>query len=376
MLPEQLHNPEVAALGLDVEALVGKSIAEVRRLVDRGDRALVLANEDAPPGVPSEVMRKEPNVHDGKPALTWMYQTTEGEWRGWSSYIVDDDFVRRSETLQPEIIFGQIYTVRARATPGIGVRPIVQVDFDARGTCLFASDAAPQLTLLMIGAEGRRRSVHASPAQTSRVRTTSDPHLDALVEPFNLTRPVEAIVLRDWQPGGAPTSGFLWGYECELRSLILWNAQMDQRLVIGRNDAGSWWLVAVESGTTCPAINLDQRGLRVSFRSATGDVGPAFDVYAGALGVHLLDLDGDGFAASVIIAQRSSPTSTAGVESVIQILGHHSSTPAATTAVIARFLDADQRLEVSSASRTMTLDVVTVKRVPATQSILVVARPT
>ena len=96
-LPDVLYNPETAALGLDVAALEGKTIAEIRRIVDRGDCALVLATKDVPPQLPKEVMAKEPNAHEGKPSLSWMYQTDAGAWRYWYGYIVDHDYVWRMD---------------------------------------------------------------------------------------------------------------------------------------------------------------------------------------------------------------------------------------------------------------------------------------
>ena len=100
------------------------------------------------------------------------------------------------------------------------------------------------------------------------------------------------------------------------------NAQMDQRVMIGREDCGPWWLPPSREGPCRPAITLDQRGLRVAFRSVAGDVGPAFDVYAGHSDICIIDADGTQFATSILIAQRSSPVAPMKTEPAIQILAH------------------------------------------------------
>jgi hypothetical protein len=150
-----LHNPETAAIGLDASALEGKSIAEVRKIVDGDDCALVIATEDVPPQLPEEVMEKEPDAIDGMASLTWMYQSEAGEWRHWYCYGVDADYVRRVGGPVPEVILGQIYTKRARATPGIRVRPIVEIAFDRDGICVSASAEAAQFHLFRVRSEER-----------------------------------------------------------------------------------------------------------------------------------------------------------------------------------------------------------------------------
>src|SRR5438128_10579658 len=110
---------------------------------------------------------------------------------------------------------------------------------------------------------------------------------------------------------------------------------MDQRVMIGRQDDGPWWLGAIERGTMWPAINLDDRGLRVAFRGVAGDIGPAFDAYAGSLGIRIIDGDGASFAASVVIAQRGSLASPAAPPAV-HILAHRQQGSATTAAITAR----------------------------------------
>jgi hypothetical protein len=374
MLPDVLHNPETAAIGLDVAALEGKSIAEVRRIVDRDDCALVIATENVPPRLPPEVMVKEPNVYEGKPSLSWMYQTDGGDWRDWSSYVVDADYVRRGGEPPTEIVFGQLYTKQARATPGMRVRPIATLNFDPNGVCISASDAEPQFDILRIRSAERLTALRTSPSAKARVAPARDPLLETLVRPFGLVAPAEGIVLEDWRPDDPRTGLFVWGNECELRSLILWNAQMDQRVAIGREDGGAWWLMAIEGATTWPAITLDERGLRVNFRSPAGDEGPAFDVYADRSDVRIIDVDGTAFAASILIAQRSPPVAPMKVEPAIQILAHRQEESARKETVTAR-LPSDQRMNVTSASGTTSFNVIAVNRVPATGAILIFARP-
>ena len=49
-------NPDTKALGLDVEALVGRSIDEIRKsLAANADVALIVGHEPVPAGWPSEI---------------------------------------------------------------------------------------------------------------------------------------------------------------------------------------------------------------------------------------------------------------------------------------------------------------------------------
>jgi hypothetical protein len=373
--PYDLDNPETAAIGLDAAALVGKAIAEVRALADRGDCALVLATEEVPGRLPAEVMEKEPNVYEGKPSLTWMYQTEAGEWRSWYAYIVDQDWVRRVGEPRTEVVLAQVYTSRARATPGIRVRPIISLSFDLKGVCVYASDAQPQFDLLRIGAEERMTTLQREPSAKARMAAGPDPVLGEIAATFGLQAPSEGITLGEWDPANARTSRLGWTNECELRRLMLMNGQLDCRVTIGQEDGASWWLLAREGQMLWPAITIDERGLRVVFQGPNGDAGPAFDVRAGRLGIELVDANGDRFATSVFIAQRGSPAAPSLASTGLVLLGHSRAGADSALHVSARLASSEQRLEVTSPRGTTSLAVIGVRRNESRSAILVSARP-
>jgi hypothetical protein len=362
-----LDNPETTAIGLDAAALVGKTIAEVRALVDRGDCALVLATEEVPSPLPKEVMEKEPDVYEGKPGLTWMYQADDGAWHSWDAYIVDVDWVRRVGRPRTEIVLAQLYTSRARGTPGIRVRPIVSLHFDLQGVCGYASDAEPQFHLLRIGAAQRMAALERAPSAHERVAASPDPVLAGIAATFGLQPPREGIVLGAWDPRDARTSRLGWRIECELRKLILMDGQLDCRVTIGNEESGSWWLVAREGQVIWPAITLDARGLRVAFRSPNGDIGPVFDAYAGDLGIGLVDTDGNPFATTVFIAQHGASTG-------VLLLGHSRSGADPAVPVNARLTTAWRQLEVTSPGGSSSFGVIGVRRNESRSAILVSAR--
>src|SRR5262249_40718733 len=155
----------------------------------------------------------------------------------------------------------------------------VSLHFDLAGVCRYASDAEPQFHLLRVQAEERQVNVRNS--ETPKGRSTPEPDhvLDALDRSFGLAPPTESIALEDWEPHNPQTGRFIWGNECDLRGLMLWNARMDWRAWIGPDEGGQWWLAVRESAVIWPKITLDERGLRVMFRSPDGEAGPAFDVF-------------------------------------------------------------------------------------------------
>jgi hypothetical protein len=375
MLPNDLDNPETKAIGLDANGLVGKTIAEVRALVDRDDCALVLATEEVPASLPREVMRKEPDAYEGKPSLGWLYQTEDGEWRGWYAYIVDDDFVRRVGDPMTEIVLAQVYTARARQTPGVRVRPIVSLHFDLAGVCRYASDTQPQFDLVRVQAQERSSAVRQAPAAKTRVATSPDAELTAAAALLELQPPSEAIVLEDWEPKDARTGRFGWVNECDLRALMLMNGRMDCRATIGRGEAeASWWLVAHEGQVVWPHIRLDAAGLRVVFQSPAGEPGPAFDAHPGCSSIELVDANGSRFVGAIVVVQRTSPVVPTASNPGMFLLGDAMDGAPAQAGVIARLLPSEEKMEIASPSGTRTFDVVGVRRGERSRRLLVAVR--
>jgi hypothetical protein len=373
MLPD-LHNPETTALGLEVAALQGKTIDEIRHVVDRGDCALVIATEDVPAGLPPEVMVKERNVYEGKPSLSWMYQADSGDWRHWYGHILDKDYVYRIGDPPSEIIFGQLYTTQARATPGMRVRPIATLNFDPQGICVFASDAEPQIHLLRVRSEKRQASMATSASGKPRAAPTSDSILEGLAIPFSLTVPSDGVTIDDWDSSDPRTGRFGWINDVELQHLMLMNARMDWRVaIIGGNDS-SWSLVVREGNTAFPPIGLVESGLRVAFRSPAGDAGPVFDAYAGSLEIGIVDDSGSTFAADVFIAQRRLAVAPIDAPSAVLLRGHRQSDRPMMPAVTCRLLQSDQGFEVTSPNGTIPLSVIDVRRSDSNDAIQIFAR--
>ncbi len=85
MLPDEPHNPGSAVIGLDVDAVKGKSITEVRRVVNRRDCALVVATEDAPPALPAKPARRcrgNPEKRNSRYAGSWLAKSPRAANKG------------------------------------------------------------------------------------------------------------------------------------------------------------------------------------------------------------------------------------------------------------------------------------------------------
>ena len=366
---DSFQNAETRALGLRVAGLVGRSIAEVRAQVDGVDCGLVVATEDVPPHVPSEVLEVEPDAHDGMTRLAWRCQTEAGAWQPWGTcgFIVDPDRVARHGV---PTIHARLYTTRARATPGLRVRPIAALRFDLEGVCVYASDRDPERDRVRMDAADRSRATRESLVAKPRVPSTPDPTLDGLTSRFALRPPPDGITLDDWTPNDPDTGRFAWTTAIDdHRALFLMNARHDIRVIVGRRDTEPWRLVATEGATAFPPLELDGRGLRVAFRAVTGAPGPAFDVYAGPFGIEVIDGDGRRFDTALLVVSRGSPLGAAPSIALLAV----DAAPSRAPAVVARVTGAGRTLELGELGP-LGLDIADVRRGASPPSVVIRAR--
>ena len=156
-VPEHLRNREVELRELDLPALEGLSIPEIRARVDRDDCALLVDVEPLPPSVPVLALEWTPREGEGDPCLIWRCMTDDGSWRIWRREPVE--FADSEEARRAVPSAARIYTTRTRATPGYRMRPIATLTLDERGTCTEASAWLSQAELLDM--EARERLVRA-----------------------------------------------------------------------------------------------------------------------------------------------------------------------------------------------------------------------
>lgn len=120
---------EVKALGLSVDELIGKQVADIVARLDAQRFALATTDERLPEGWPKEIIE----VDKDHGVVRWYYQALTGEWRFFDGRRPYED------TRTGRIRRGYIYTRHPIATPGVLVRPIVRITLDASGRCSEAS---------------------------------------------------------------------------------------------------------------------------------------------------------------------------------------------------------------------------------------------
>jgi len=139
-------NPDTEALGLDVDALVGRRMDEIRSLLAaHADVALIVGHEPVPAVWPEEIVRLDAEA-DG---LCWLYRTADGTWRDIFLF----GAARRSSG---DPIPAIVYTRRPVDPSEATIRPIAQILFRADGTCQEASASAAEDTMILALKEARR----------------------------------------------------------------------------------------------------------------------------------------------------------------------------------------------------------------------------
>ncbi len=131
---------ETVAIGLDVQSLEGKDRSTIEALLVKLGCLLVGPDSPIPEDWPPEIRERRWEAEHGMFVLWWNFQLEDGEWANYYAYGEDAESELDAHS-------SLIYTRKAKATPGVTVRPIAELTFDKNSVCEIAAAHNVELVL-------------------------------------------------------------------------------------------------------------------------------------------------------------------------------------------------------------------------------------
>jgi len=296
-------NPDTEALGLDVDALVGRTIDEIRKLLAvHSDVALIVGHEPVPEGWPREIVKSD----DAADGLCWSYRTADGLWKE----ILVFGPAQKSPS---DPIAAQIYSRSPVDASVASVRPIVLLLFQTDGSCSEASATTAEDRMILAAKEAER-SREPQPNRPKRLRRLSafseGSPIESLESLMGLPRPEFAVDAEDFITesdgrlvlGVAPSPQPLF---------VVYDAGQNPRLMAFVEPDQPPKLRILSDAAEWPPIEIGAGGLRVLPRCGMESDEAVLDFFAvGETGHRVIDPTGATRAVKILMLAGPCISST------------------------------------------------------------------
>jgi hypothetical protein len=274
-------NPEVDALGIDVESLVGCEAREIREaLREMRDAALIVGTDGVPDGWPREIL----DVDASKDRMVWFFQTADGEWFPFYAYSY------RKYVVEFCKIPACIYTRKPSMSPFARVRPIVDLMLDSSGRCLHASARWTEHVLMLARRHRDPSSAAPTPDVSIEIRpSTFRTAIEHVERALGLPSPTRVVSIDDFPTDDAGRLSIRLACIGEERGFLVCDASERPRLdvKIVPTKAGELRVVGASGGR--PVAPLGSDGLRIALLDDRAVPRLWLDLFAGSLNVRIGD---------------------------------------------------------------------------------------